>query len=322
MMNQDPMMMDQGPGPMDMMGNNGDPMMMGPGGPGDMGMNGMPPDGMMMDGDPMMMGGPDMGQMMQPEPGFFESSEYPHPNKVMRGKATGHEVSRQSSTASMDLDSVSVKKIEDREDEYGRVKQALLSDFEIEDMSPRSEPRPFSPPSPAIHIISPADPAPFTSRPSDSLYPSSSRPRSRDTLESIFGSGSTAEPKVDDESRSSSGLSSLQLQAASKHDFPKSSSISKNNNLLMVEEPFPVCLSPELDRLTVTHQPPLVDVYTIPEVPEEEEGSPVTGDGVSRARRVSPGKPQPLWLLYISPCSLLCAVPQQHVTRIRGVRNP
>lgn len=265
---------------MDMMGNNGDPgMMMGP---GNMGMNGMPPDGMMMDGDPMMMGGgPDMGQMMQPEPGFFESSEYPHPSKVsMSGKATGHEVSRQSSTASMDLDTVSVKKIEDREDEYGRVKQALLSDFDIEDMSPESRP-PFSPPSPAINIISPADPTPY--KPSIDSF-SSSRPRSRDTLESIFGS--TAEPKVDNESRSSSGagLSSLQLQAASEHDFPKSS--IKNNNLLMVvEEPFPVCLSPELDRLTVTHQPPLVDVYTIPEVPEEEEGSPVTGDGVSRARQ-------------------------------------
>ena len=87
-------------------------------------------------------------------------------------------------------------------------------------------------------------------------------------------------------------------------------STSRNTNFLFADESFPVCLlSPELDGAPGLHPsgsnrshpagtgPHLFG--TIPEVPEEEEGSPTTGDGVSRAKR--PGKPPHTTTKFTSP---------------------
>ena len=148
-------------GPMDPM-NQMDPM----GGPmgGPMGMDGPPPP--MMGMDPMM--DPMMGPMMGPD--YIENSEYsPHgagPHTLQRSGQYEHsqhrrasQVSRQSSSASMELDTVSVKKIEDREDEYSKVKQALLSDMndfedELDDLISPYDPHELPSPTP----IFPADP--------------------------------------------------------------------------------------------------------------------------------------------------------------------
>lgn len=288
------MMMDNMQPPMqDMMGNN-DPM--GMGGPPPMNggmdpMGGGPNMGPPMMDDPMM-GPPPMMDQMQPNDGFFENSEYLRSNQK---KQIGHElVSRQSSSASMDLDTVSVKKIEDREDEYGKVKQALLSEF---DLSPESFPH-LSPPSflnsPAINVISPTTTCEVDKLPSSGSFNVNQRQRSKDTLESIFG-GSAAEPmsacKVEQSTESRSSFSSVDyhcsqssLLDAEQHVFnPLHHQVEEHQSRIRVEEPFPVCLSPELDlQRTLT---PLIDVYTIHEVPEEEEGSPVTGDGVSSRYR-------------------------------------
>jgi hypothetical protein len=315
---QDPMMMDQQQPPMNDMGgpmgpgmtlNNGgmDPMMdngfgmMDNGG----GMGMMPPDHNNMGG-----GGP--YDMMQGQQQDFYDSEYCH-----GAKQPGHDqerpllksvVSRQNSSASLDLDIVSVKKIEDREDEYGKVKQALLSDLnEFDDDS--------SPVGPEFD-------------PYRNLTTSvSSRPRSKDNLESIFGGRHgvqdfAAEPHLDTSAESRSSLISTTTMITSNSSYHSSFLDAKhvfnaveeshstgvpsqnNNNLLhmnkamMVEETFPVCItSPELDALAASHlhrrpssavsSAALGDAFyaTIPEVPEEEGGSPITGDGVSRAIR-------------------------------------
>lgn len=310
--------------PMMMMDNNMDmmdphmgmDMGMGPPGPG--GMNGgMDPmmDGPMM-GDHMM---PDDMTQMQPDHGFFDSSEYPSGFGTSRKADFGHEeVSR---TTSMDLDStVSVKKIEDREDEYRKVKQSLLSDFDWDTGDELKSPNLLRNENthlnhPALSPLSPLMPSYLGPRPTGETRPTRSRRRrqSKDTLESIFGS-SAAEPKskyVDDtqlpptttESRSSSMLlldSSLP-DADQQHDFNQ---VDTDHSLLasreqaaagrsilssrvMVEEPFPVCISPEFDN-NLFNKGQLQDVYTIQEVPEEDEASPPT---TTAAVKLLAGKP-------------------------------
>ena len=380
-----------GPGPPGM--DPGPPMMDGPsmggpppmdmGGPpmNDMGMNGGFPPGGGMDGmdpmmDPMMqdpMMGPGPDAMMNPP--YFESSEY---HKEATTVSTGHDgttgtglgcasrghgvVSRQSSSASMELDSVSVKKIEDAEDEYGKVKQALLSDLEDLPASPahntgaqqQLEGQPefglLSPngllPHPLLQTSPHLDLERISTDSRPPPQPAAAQRRSKDTLESIFGGRSAAEPgsssienNVDPllptttatktESRSSyfstSDNSSRSLLEAEKlhaesHSFnleelhpiqisslnsnnhsnhlstTNSSSRIPNNKLLLVEEPFPVCLSPELEEMmgfrpaasmmrgstSAVVQPGMPgsmaasgkEVYTIPELPELEETSP------------------------------------------------
>ena len=410
----DPMMMGgppggpQGPpgGPQGSMGGPQGPM----GGPPH--MNGMmDQNGMMMDGDPMMggpggpMGGPmgppmldEMGMpipgtggMMPGDPGYFENSEYhnrPMGSKSIKNckKVAGHEVP--SAGSSMELDSVSVKKIEDREDEYLKVKQSLLSDLDEDD--PACTSSPIETKNHLIHDLSPEVMLPelpeslLLSSQSLSMslnyhpnHPHTNQAgfrRSKDTLESIFGSTTrtAAEPKVvkndtaaENESRSSfslitttinrspeatttsssllveqheSILNSSQLPATVKADHNIHHS-RINSSLLNVEEPFPVCLSPELDSLVDPLNPlgrfrspqgpglpgsgssagALERIYsTIPEVPEEEEGfSPTTGDGVSRAIRRGKSRPQPdtasfssLYYLFVPPLFLLTDVAQ------------
>ena len=404
-MDQGPPMMDDpsmgGPPPMDM---GGPPM-------DNMGMNGMPPgpgmDGMDPMMDPMMqdpmMGGPDA--MMNPP--YFESSEY---HKEASTVSTGHDgtttgggtglgrgqravVSRQSSSASMELDSVSVKKIEDAEDEYGKVKQALLSDLEDLPASPAHTGAQLEG-QPEFGLLSPNGllPHPLLSTSShldleristDSRPPSqpAAQRRSKDTLESIFGGRSAAEPgsssienNVDPlllpttttatktESRSSyfstSDNSSRSLLEAEKHAESHSfnleehpiqiSSLSNNhsnhlstnssripnNKLLLVEEPFPVCLSPELEEMmgfrpasasmrgstSAVVQPGMPlgslaasgkEVYTIPEVPElEETSSPPSaakGDpGRSRANKGT--SPYTMRFFFLITCVFCCFI--------------
>lgn len=380
--------MDHMGGPMDNMGMNG-------GVPPGMDPMGMDPMGM----DPMGNNGPDA--MMGPP--YFESSEYlmgkakttsstGHDGTAttttgvvigLSGGRAGHGVSRQNSSASMELDSVSVKKIEEAEDDYSKVKQALLSDLgtdpedlclpaeailsplmpsvleaeaESEAAAARPEFDPFTPSVPLPQFL--ATTSSSDSRLASSSASSGNRHRSKDTLESIFGgqsmllskdSRSAAEPAglnnysvellvpttttttTKAESRSSyfstSDNSSRSLLEAEMHESHfnleehQSSSFinnhsnhsstttkanSSSSNLLLVtpDEPFPICLSPELEEMMTLHQqqPPLPklanrsvqpmighlssprtnEVYTIPEV-SEEESSPTTGDAVAKA---------------------------------------
>jgi hypothetical protein len=342
---------------------------MGPGGPG-MGPGG-PMDGPpMLDefGHPMGPGGPGMG----PGPdGFFDPSEYLEPSesrsKLQLNYTAGHEVSAKNNMVKgfhEDLDFVSVKKIESREEEYRKVKQALLSECSSPEFDPESphSPREFSPKRPDTPSPQSPSPAFLSNFGTDSASGSMQaarllqRARSKDSLEEIFGASSqtmltgskvnasTAEPmnlEQSTESRYSFTTSSKLLDSATSslvitkpHEStfyqsaleleqtnPKQAteqnststpsfhhhqnqnlhpSTSRNTNFLFADESFPVCLlSPELDGAPGLHPsgsnrshpagtgPHLFG--TIPEVPEEEEGSPTTGDGVSRAKR--PGKP-------------------------------
>ena len=364
-----------GPGPMDgphpgMMDNPAmDPM-----GPPQPPMDHMGP----MDGMGGMNGGMDpMGGPMDPmnpdammDPPYFESSEYP------AIKSTGHDgttvkpglhrlVSRQSSSASMELDSVSVRKIEEAEDDYSKVKQALLSDLgHTQDspliLSPLRQPdaeaeafamKPEFDHQPLISP-SPTQPIPVTdSGRIPGAASSSSSKRSKDTLESIFGAGNTtrgltgsaAEPAeaaglnttvelqsttttTKAESRSSyyfstSDNSSRSLLEAEMHEsrfnnlaseeLHQSSNNHSNHSstkanskkqpvttsVTMEAEPFPICLSPELEEMMTLHQAantnrsvlssPRGDVYTIPEVPEEESPTgPQHTRGTSKLPRI------------------------------------
>ncbi len=396
--------MDHMGGPMDNMGMNG-------GVPPGMDPMGMDPMGM----DPMGNNGPDA--MMGPP--YFESSEYlmgkakttsstGHDGTAttttgvvigLSGGRAGHGVSRQNSSASMELDSVSVKKIEEAEDDYSKVKQALLSDLgtdpedlcipaeailsplmpsvleaeaESEAAAARPEFDPFTPSVPLPQFLATTS---SDSRLASSSASSGNRHRSKDTLESIFGgqsmllskgSRSAAEPAglnnysvellvpttttTKAESRSSyfstSDNSSRSLLEAEMHESHfnleehQSSSFinnhsnhsstttkansSSSSNLLLVtpEEPFPICLSPELEEMMTLHQqqPPLPklanrsvqpmighlssprtnEVYTIPEV-SEEESSPTTGDAVTKAASKGtfiPDTSKPMILIY------------------------
>ena len=383
------MMMD---GPMGM-GPDGMMQMGGPGGPGP----GLAPD-MMMD-DPMM--NPGMGPGPGPGmDGYFESSEYQGNTRdsgqqdlCSRSKlqlnTAGHEVANVKLTKAagllsledLDIDiGVSVKKIENREDEYGKVKQALLSDLNFESslLSGGSSPEfdPASPASPRLPVSasSPASSPSFLPLLADSAaspvaahslsnmklqatsaISSLQQPRSKDTLESIFGATATPPVASGQNITSEQSIPALQLESTeSRYSFTSSklldydsasyssnstkqhelstfsknpasveqhqeesnsssfhhdrqlqtlhlqNSTTRNNNFLFAEESFPVCLlSPELDALeppgsgiqASNRNPVITDrvQYTIPELPEEEEGSPTTGDGVSRAKR--PGKP-------------------------------
>ena len=400
--------MDHMGGPMDNMGMNG-------GVPPGMDPMGMDPMGM----DPM---GNNPDAMMGPP--YFESSEYPGKAKTtsstghdgtattgvvigLSGGRAGHGVSRQSSSASMELDSVSVKKIEEAEDDYSKVKQALLSDLETDEdlclpaegfLSPlmpsvleaeaeseaaavRPEFDPFTPSVPLPQFLATTS----TDSHLASSSASSQHRRSKDTLESIFGgqssmllskdSRSAAEPAglnnysvellvpttttTKAESRSSyfstSDNSSRSLLEAEMHESRfnleehQSSSFINNHsnhsstttkasssNLLLVtaEEPFPICLSPELEEMMTLHQQqplpklanrsvqPLIghlsprtnEVYTIPEL-SEEESSPTTGDAVAKAAGKGTCIPYTstlLIFLHINLCSFFLFVPLLH----------
>ena len=348
-------------GPMDPM-NQMDPM----GGPmgGPMGMDGPPPP--MMGMDPMM--DPMMGPMMGPD--YIENSEYsPHgagPHTLQRSGQYEHsqhrrasQVSRQSSSASMELDTVSVKKIEDREDEYSKVKQALLSDMndfedELDDLISPYDPHELPSPTPF-----PADPLINKSRSSshsasDGMLASPRRCSSSQFDSILGGHGHHSDLEATEacttmpfrpsrnsntESRSSisSAHSSSLLDAQHAKSSPFNSTVAKvedlvsqqglkkhhpnlnhstirtsgnNNNTNYIEEPFPppVCLSPpseELDLVPLgataaglarsghrkmSASAVMVSLSAIDEVPDEELGSPTTGDGVSRA--IKRGKPQ------------------------------
>lgn len=88
----------------------------------------------------------------------------------------------------------------------------------------------------------------------------------------------------------------------SNHSSTTTKASSSNLLLVTAEEPFPICLSPELEEMMTLHQQqplpklanrsvqPLIghlsprtnEVYTIPEL-SEEESSPTTGDAVAKA---------------------------------------
>ena len=334
---QDPMGMGGMNGPCDPMMNNGmgPPGGMGP--PPPMGMNG-PMDPMM--GPPPMgmdpMGNP-MDPMMDPMmgPDYIESSEYLGPGPPTL-RSTGHDaehsrpsqVSRQSSSTSMELDTVSVKKIEDREDEYSKVKQALLSD--LNDFEEDLSPSPFDPNESQLPTADPLTQSQRSSR-SDSKFEAifggqqcindgTTTTKTMPTIGSTFESrSSTISTTSVDHSRSSVLLDAqhesplLMNSAVAKvedfvsADFVSAEGFKKHNNnnnstnktLITtttknhpnkhVEEPFPVCLSPDLDSAPLGTSGYRKSFSAIPEVPEEEQGSPTTGDGVSKA--IKRGKP-------------------------------
>ncbi len=395
--------MNQQPPQTDMMGNSLDPMGGPPGGPGgpmgdpmcnNMGGPGGPMDPMMGGpGGPMGPPGMDPGGMMGgPGPdGFFESSEYSkhlntttthHPitTTTTTGSTTTNMINsredssnsrksmmvpRQDSASSVDLDltSVSVKRIEDRADEYASVKQALLNDLTLEagpgndSLAGQLSPHPGD-----LHPeLLPAQPTVTKPKPNPAPM---NRQRSRDNLRSIFGqptspmsnraelsslntqrqhqlgsagnnvmeaagsssesrsspfssntnhhSATTVAPTISCSTVSTTTIPSLNYQSSSllrmnnnttnnnrqpdKHDTVDSSQsqpikprMHGNHLPVMVEEAFPVCLSPELELLgKVPGTGPGPDilarksqakgpeslVFPIPEVPEkEEEGS-------------------------------------------------
>jgi hypothetical protein len=243
---------------------------------------------------------------------YYMDSEYGH-NESGSGAP-----SRQDSVSSLDRNlEISVKKIEVMEDEYGKMKMALLSDL---DQDPDHDPAFFL--SPCV----PQMPPPVDQTGDQQSRPSHPpRQRSRDNLESIFGGGGGS-PSLSDrpsslnfdgeatsnsqlflnlttESRSSdhntttttlmadvaqSYLSSSFDPDQHEQDFPGTRT-GPRNNLILIEEPFPVCVSPEMElSISSGSIPPLSrgggHIDTIEEVPEEEDGSPTTGDGVSRRR--------------------------------------
>jgi hypothetical protein len=186
------------------------------------------------------------------------------------------------------------------EDEYGKMKMALLSDLDDPDQDQDFLPSPCVP---EFHPLAAHE------RPS---HPP--RQRSRDNLESIFGGEPTftdpVSPVLEAPARSeldaitesryhtttvtSSSFPGLDLQ----HDSAPNCSVEDFHSgqpraaggRSMIEEPFPVCVSPELElsgspfgSSAAANRGGQID--TIPEVPEEEDGSPTAGDGVSKRRR-------------------------------------
>jgi len=255
--------------------------------------------------DPYSVQGPP--GMMQPLPGqdpYFMDSEY--------GRNESGAPSRQDSLSSLDRNlDISVKKIEEMEDEYGKMKMALLSDL---DQDPDHDP---------AFLLSPCLPV------AENRPPPPARQRSRDNLESIFGGGNQADRpaslnldsegtpnqphmplflNLTTESRSSdhtttntdpvqSYLSSSFDPDQHEQDYPGTRA-GPRNNLVLIEEPFPVCVTPEMELSLLGGGMGMLQtagrgntgiaggghIGTIEEVPEEEEGSPTTGDGVSRRR--------------------------------------
>ena len=250
-------------------------------------------------------------QQQQQQQDIYFDSEY-----VKAEQSIGHDFSsssdhrvviRQDSASSLDI---SLKKIEVMEDEYGKMKMALLSDLDDLDQDPDFLPSPCVP---EYHPLAaherPAHPP---------------RQRSRDNLESIFGGGlSYTDPEsptleipglpprtdldVTTESRCNNTTSSSYPDLGnhlnnSNNNNSSSSNINIDNNIVdlnfavdefhghkpgraMIEDPFPVCVSPELELSISGPVNRAGQIDTIPEVPEEEDGSPTAGDGVSRRRR-------------------------------------
>jgi hypothetical protein len=184
------------------------------------------------------------------------------------------------------------------EDEYGKMKMALLSDLEQDppDQDPEFLPSPCVP---EVHLLA------FQERPA---HPP--RQRSRDNLESIFGGvPSYADPvsptlespdrpptdlllETTTESRSTAHHNTSSSYPA--HDTSRSQSEvnysveefhSCKSGRSMIEEPFPVCISPEMELSISGSVNRAGHIDTIPELPEEEDGSPTAGDGVSRSQR-------------------------------------
>jgi hypothetical protein len=272
----------------------------------------------------------------QPQDNFYFDSEYGKADASGLDLSTSSSrvVLRQDSASSLDhnLD-ISLKKIEVMEDEYGKMKMALLSDLDDPDQDQDFLPSPCVP---EYH--------PLASHERPSHPP---RQRSRDNLESIFGGGpiysdpvspalegspSFPYPVVDatTESRSSnyttavttSSTSYLSSSFTDSQPQPQTQphesnfsveefhSIHRAGGRSMIEEPFPVCVSPEMElsvssigSSAAVNRSGQID--TIPEVPEEEEGSPTAGDGVSRKRRGKPDSKLMLSLLFLELLLLL-----------------
>ena len=263
----------------------------------------------------------------QPQDNFYFDSEYGKADASGLDLSTSSSrvVLRQDSASSLDhnLD-ISLKKIEVMEDEYGKMKMALLSDLDDPDQDQDFLPSPCVP---EYH--------PLASHERPSHPP---RQRSRDNLESIFGGAPTYSdpvsptlegsptspfPVVDatTESRSSNYTTTVTTSSTSylSSSFPDCQTLQPHESNFsveefhsthraggrsMIEEPFPVCVSPEMElsvssigSSAAVNRSGQID--TIPEVPEEEEGSPTTGDGVSRKRRGKPDSKLSLSLLVL-----------------------
>ena len=291
-------------------------------------------------------------QEQQEQDNFYFDSEYGKSGGDDQNSSSpllnSHVVLRQDSASSLldhSLD-ISLKKIEVMEDEYGKMKMALLSDLDDPDQDPDYLLSPQYVPE-FLPLASPHD-DPHQLVDNRPAHPP--RQRSRDNLESIFGGGPIGYADEDEplspnldfdnhppppppqshvdattESRSSSSYTTSVITSSSssylsssfndpppllqhQHDHDNNYSVEDfhshaathhvgnrggaRNAMSMIEEPFPVCVSPEME-LSVSGGPggaPAMNraaghIDTIPEVPEEEEGSPTTGDGVSRKRR-------------------------------------
>ena len=258
-------------------------------------------------------------QYQQEEDNYYFDSEYGKPNHgndstplpLLSTSSSFRNVVRQDSASSLldhSLD-ISLKKIEVMEDEYGKMKMALLSDLDEPDQEPE-----YLLPSPAYvpDYVPELPHDPEFVRP-----PHPPRQRSRDNLESIFGGGPgyndsenegrilsppLSPPLIEaaTESRYNTYLSSsfhddnfcsvvqddFHSKNAAENAFENAHRSGARNPLSLIEEPFPICISPELELsmsgLSVTRTSGHID--TIPEMPDEEDGSPTTADGVSRKR--------------------------------------
>ncbi len=291
----------------------------------------------------------DQFQQQQDQDNFYFDSEYGKSGDDQNSSSSplnSRVVLRQDSASSLldhSLD-ISLKKIEVMEDEYGKMKMALLSDLDDPDQDPDFLLTPQCVPE-FLPLASPYD-DPHQLVDNRPAHPP--RQRSRDNLESIFGGGPIGYADEDEplspnldfdnhppshpvphshvdattESRSSSSYTTSVITSSSsylsssftdpppqhQHDHDNNYSVEDfhshaaathhvgnrggaRNAMSMIEEPFPVCVSPEME-LSVSGGPggvPAMNraghIDTIPEVPEEEDGSPTTGDGVSRKRR-------------------------------------
>ena len=247
-------------------------------------------------------------QQQQQDNDYYFDSEYvkaePSTGLDLSTSSSTRVVLRQDSASSIEPGlEITVKKIEVMEDEYGKMKMALLSDLDQDlDLDLDQDFLP-SPCVPEVHFLA-----------SQERPPHPPRQRSRDNLESIFGGGPSytdpVSPTLDlelpnnqppttdllestTESRSTTHYNTSSCFPPADHHDHQLSAVnysvedfhSHKSGRSMIEEPFPVCISPEMELSISGSSVRAGHIDTIPEVPEEEDGSPTAGDGVSRKRR-------------------------------------